>query len=104
LTTNTFTRAGYSFAGWASTAGGGAPTYADGATYPFTADATLYAQWTPLPYGGPLTFSSGDFGAATVGVGKALTVTVTNTGTAAATPSAITPAGTQYPQLRVTWV
>lgn len=45
LTSNAFTRTGYTFAGWATTAGG-VVAYADGASYPFTADATLYAQWT----------------------------------------------------------
>ncbi|MEI6622756.1 MAG: hypothetical protein WCP28_12705 [Actinomycetes bacterium] len=47
---------------------------------------------TPLP--GPLTFSPGNFGTATVGTPTALSVTVTNTGTAAAVPTAITPVGT----------
>ncbi|MBL8182439.1 MAG: InlB B-repeat-containing protein, partial [Blastocatellia bacterium] len=45
LTTNNFTRIGYTFAGW-GTAPGGPVVYADGASYPFTADVTLYAQWT----------------------------------------------------------
>ena len=30
-------------------AGSDGTSYADGASYPFTADVTLYAQWTPLP-------------------------------------------------------
>ncbi|MFN8260616.1 MAG: InlB B-repeat-containing protein [Chitinophagales bacterium] len=46
LTLNTFTRAGYTFAGWATTSGG-AVAYTDGDSYPFTANATLYAVWTP---------------------------------------------------------
>ncbi|MGD0854017.1 MAG: InlB B-repeat-containing protein, partial [Acidimicrobiales bacterium] len=46
LTTNTFTRVGYTFSGWNTVAGGGGTAYADGATYPFTASVTLYAQWT----------------------------------------------------------
>ena len=45
LTTDTFTRAGFTFAGW-NTVG---DVYADGASYPFTADVTLFAQWTALP-------------------------------------------------------
>jgi len=49
LTTNTFTRAGYSFSGWNTAANGSGTAYADAASYPFTADATLYAQWTALP-------------------------------------------------------
>ncbi|MBK7934610.1 MAG: VCBS repeat-containing protein [Acidobacteria bacterium] len=45
LTANNFTRSGYTFAGWGTSAGGPV-VYSDGATYPFTADVTLYAQWT----------------------------------------------------------
>ena len=49
LTLNTFTRAGYSFSGWNTAANGTGTAYADGATYSFAADITLYAQWTALP-------------------------------------------------------
>lgn len=45
LTANAFTNAGYVFAGW-STSASGSVIYANGATYPFDASATLYAQWT----------------------------------------------------------
>ena len=51
LSTNTFTRTGYTFDGWASTAAGGAPYFADGVTYTAPADSTggtykvLYAMW-----------------------------------------------------------
>jgi len=44
----TVTRAGYSFAGWNTSPTGTGTSYADGAVYPFTASATLYAQWTSL--------------------------------------------------------
>ena len=37
---------GHSFTGWATAADGSGTAYADGASYPFTASATLYAQWT----------------------------------------------------------
>ena len=47
LTTNTFARTYYSFAGWNTAADGSGTAYADGATYPFSADTTLYAQWSP---------------------------------------------------------
>ncbi|MEI6311151.1 MAG: InlB B-repeat-containing protein [Bacteroidota bacterium] len=47
LTSNTFTRTGYTFAGWNTIAGGGGTSYADGSSYAFTANVTLYAQWTP---------------------------------------------------------
>ncbi|MBK9208838.1 MAG: SBBP repeat-containing protein [Anaerolineales bacterium] len=46
LTANTFTRASYTFAGWNTAANGSGTSYADGATYPFDADVTLYAKWT----------------------------------------------------------
>ena len=45
LTTNAFTKTGYTFAGWGTSAGGPV-VYANGASYPFTASTTLYAQWT----------------------------------------------------------
>ena len=45
LTTNTFTRTGFTFAGWNTAADGTGTAYADGASYPFAADATMYAQW-----------------------------------------------------------
>ncbi len=41
-------RSGYAFDGWATTPTG-SMAYADGATYPFTASATLYARWGCLP-------------------------------------------------------
>jgi hypothetical protein len=44
LNTNTFTRAGFVFGGWAAF-NGGPQTYADGATYPFTSSTTLWARW-----------------------------------------------------------
>ena len=52
LTTNGFTRNGYVFTGWNTTADGSGTSYADGAGYtvtPATGDATitLYAQWAP---------------------------------------------------------
>ena len=46
LTTNAYTRSGYSFGGWNDASNGSGTAYADGANYPFTASVTLYAQWT----------------------------------------------------------
>ena len=46
LTANTFTRSGYTFAGWNTVAGGGGTAYTDGQVYSFSADIALYAQWT----------------------------------------------------------
>ena len=49
LTGNTFTRENYTFTGWNTAADGTGMTYADGATVNFSADTTLYAQWTQNP-------------------------------------------------------
>ena len=49
LRSNTFTRAGFTFAGWNTQANGGGTNYAEGASYNFFADLTLYAQWVPIP-------------------------------------------------------
>ncbi|MCU1363736.1 MAG: hypothetical protein JWM55_1564, partial [Acidimicrobiaceae bacterium] len=46
LTTNSFANAGYTFTGWNTSANGSGRPYADDATYPFAASATLYAQWS----------------------------------------------------------
>src|ERR1700691_6240375 len=48
LTANAFSRSGYSFTGWNTVATGGGTSYANDASYPFTASTTLYAQWTPV--------------------------------------------------------
>ena len=48
LTSNTFTRTGYTFSGWNSAADGTGTAYAEGATYDFSANLTLYAQWTAV--------------------------------------------------------
>ncbi len=45
LTANGFSRTAYSFSGWNTAANGSGTAYADQATFPFTADTTLYAQW-----------------------------------------------------------
>ena len=48
---------GYTFSGWNTAADGSGTTYAGGATYVFTGDQTLYAQWTPDVY--VVTYSAG---------------------------------------------
>jgi|GEM_PF-6261768 len=53
LTANAFTRTGYTFAGWNTAPDGSGTAYADGATYPFSADATLYAKWSKIPSPAP---------------------------------------------------
>ncbi|MBQ7190430.1 MAG: SUMF1/EgtB/PvdO family nonheme iron enzyme [Kiritimatiellae bacterium] len=47
----TFTRKGYSFAGWATEANG-AVVYEDGAAATWDRDLTLYAVWKPAPHKG----------------------------------------------------
>ncbi|MBO6080294.1 MAG: InlB B-repeat-containing protein, partial [Bacteroidales bacterium] len=47
---NPFTRDGYTFAGWNTQADGNGTTVAAGDECEFTADQTLYAQWTPREY------------------------------------------------------
>ena len=54
LTPNAFTRAGYTFDGWNTAADGSGTPYANGASYPFDADVTLYAQWSVTPPDGIL--------------------------------------------------
>ena len=49
LSSNTFTREGYTFTGWNTKADGTGTGYADGATVKFDVDTTLYAQWTQNP-------------------------------------------------------
>ena len=48
LTTNTFTRSGYIFQDWNTESNGSGTAFLDGAYFPFTASATLYAQWTAV--------------------------------------------------------
>ena len=48
LTANTFTRANYTFNGWNTAADGSGFSYTDGSVYAFTADQSLYAQWTAV--------------------------------------------------------
>ena len=48
LTANSFTRGGYSFSGWNTSANGTGTAFADAASFAFTADQTLYAQWAAV--------------------------------------------------------
>lgn len=50
LKENTFTRDGYTFAGWNTAQDGTGTAYADGAEITTSEDLTLYAQWTPKHY------------------------------------------------------
>jgi uncharacterized repeat protein (TIGR02543 family) len=58
LTANSFTRTGYTFSGWNTAAKGTGTAYANGATYPFTANTTLYAQWTKVAASHTVTFNA----------------------------------------------
>jgi uncharacterized repeat protein (TIGR02543 family) len=46
LEPNTYTRAGYTFRYWTLFPDGSGTTYSNQASYPFSANQTLYAQWT----------------------------------------------------------
>ena len=71
LSSNTFTREGYTFTGWNTKADGKGTGYADGAIVNFSANTTLYAQWTQNPV---ITFDAnggeGNMGAQTVNPGE----------------------------------
>ena len=56
LTVNTFELSGYTFDGWNTAANGSGTSYADQASYAFTDDVTLFAQWTINQY--TITFNS----------------------------------------------
>lgn len=63
LTANSFTRSGYTFAGWAISqpnANAGIVDYADGASFPFTISRTLRAVWVANSSGGGSGSSSSD--------------------------------------------
>ena len=50
LSANTFTRTGYTFAGWNMEKGGTGTAYLNGANITASKDVTLYAQWNANPY------------------------------------------------------
>lgn len=52
LTTNAYTQTGCTFIEWNTAIDGSGTSYADAATYSFTADITLYAQWNCSPPSG----------------------------------------------------
>jgi len=49
LTANGFSRSGYSFRGWNTASDGSGTSYSNGQVYDFSADLTLYAQWSWIP-------------------------------------------------------
>ena len=58
LTTNAFTRNGYTFSGWNTNLNGSGSSFTDGELVRFTASATFYAQWTAAPITVPFTGST----------------------------------------------
>ena len=50
LPTNTFTRSGYTFAGWNTQADGNGSSYVNGGSVTLGANLTLYAKWTTEKY------------------------------------------------------
>lgn len=76
---------GYEFNHWDTRVGDDGTDYAAGASYTLSADATLYAQWSPLSYDVTLntndgTINAGDVTSYTYGVGATLPTNVTKTG------------------------
>ena len=57
LTSNSFTRTGYTFSGWGTDSSTATVNYANNATFDFLADTTLYAKWTINSY--TLTYVAG---------------------------------------------
>lgn len=60
LSANTFERDDFSFVGWNTEPDGSGTDYADGATYAFDSNLTLYAQWQATNSGGNSGGSSDD--------------------------------------------
>jgi uncharacterized repeat protein (TIGR02543 family) len=59
LTTNIFTRTGYTFTGWNTAANGSGTGFTNGQLVQFTASATFYAQWTiSTPTTATITFNA----------------------------------------------
>ena len=52
----TFSSPGHAFVEWNTSAGGSGANYSDGASYSFSSDITLYAQWTLIPVGHTVTY------------------------------------------------
>jgi hypothetical protein len=54
---NTFTRAGFIFAGWSTNPGGTGSDYNGGDLFTINSNTTLYAQWIPTPPSGTYTLT-----------------------------------------------
>ncbi len=53
LSTNSFTRTGYTFSGWNTAPDGSSRSFTDAQLVQFVTNATLYAQWVAAPVTGP---------------------------------------------------
>jgi uncharacterized repeat protein (TIGR02543 family) len=60
-----FSNPGYTFNDWNTAANGSGTSYGDGASYSFTSDMTLYAQWVAAPSIHTVTFYENDSGSDT---------------------------------------
>jgi len=58
LTANSFTRSGHGFSGWNTLANGAGTAFADAASFSFSADQTLYAQWAAISATQPTTLDA----------------------------------------------
>jgi uncharacterized repeat protein (TIGR02543 family) len=58
LTTNSFTRTGYTFSAWNTNANGSGSSFTNAELVSFTASATFYAQWTATPITVPFSGST----------------------------------------------
>jgi len=83
LTTNAFSRTGYSFAGWNTLADGTGTSFTNGQSVTRTSDLALFAQWTANTLN--VTFESNS--------GSSVTATTTTTATTLAAPTSPTRAG-----------
>ena len=60
-----FSNAGFTFSDWNTMANGSGSSYSDGASYSFSSDITLYAQWTAISTVHTVTFFENDNGSDT---------------------------------------
>jgi LPXTG-motif cell wall-anchored protein len=67
LSTNGFTRTGYSFTGWNDVADGSGNAWGPGGNYGFVSSKTLYAQWTADSSGSASTPAAADNSLASTG-------------------------------------
>ena len=80
LNTNGFTRTGFTFSGWNTAAAGGGTAYGNGASYDFTADLSLFAQWTALPTRNVSFNGNGSDGGSTPAQTSAIPASLTSNG------------------------